>query len=102
MGGYQRYSWIKRRVPGDSKQTNLQNAITLDDDKKFNAAFPDRQLSNWEQYELRDYCAEKGLEYPPFAERTLDRFFRIVGRGPQYQRKNPATGVFETITPEMG
>ncbi len=80
MGNYVTKHWAERRHRW-SKFTNIQDGNVLEQNK-FDAAFPDRRLSNWEVAELREYCAEKSLTMPEIPDRTLINFTRIVGRAP--------------------
>jgi hypothetical protein len=80
MGGYVHKHWAEKRHRW-SKFTNIQDGNTLSRDK-FDAAFPDRRLSNWEVAELREFCSEKGIEMPEAESRTLPTFITLVGRPP--------------------
>lgn len=70
-----------RKMHRFGKRSNLACGIPAPSAEKFDACFPNRRLSNWEKFELRDYCQAHGLEMPP--NPTLPDFIRIIGRKPE-------------------
>lgn len=81
MGGYVHKPWSEMKRHPYQKLTNFQDGNAMSAEK-FDAAFPTRRLSNWEVAELREFCAEKGLEMPEASDRTLENFIRLTGRKP--------------------